>query len=296
MYGCGNRVTKEACPVFPGIELVYRDGTAGGAAEGTIGYGSGGLMGICHCREGRMEWEDSGGFRYAEQGDLLIARLGGGFRDCRFPEGRYRGISVLLDVDRAPRCLSCYLEDVAVCPRALERKFCSGRDCCIVRANPSVEHIFSEMYAVPEEIRKGYLKIKVLEVLLFLSALDVGQEGTGQRTVTKSQADLARQVECYLVSHMESRVTLEQLAGRFHVSETYIRSCFKNVYGVSVGSFIRARKMESAASMLEHTDKSVLEIAGIHGYDNGSKFAGAFREVMGMTPKDYRSLRCCGKV
>lgn len=46
--------------------------------------------------------------------------------------------------------------------------------------------------------------------------------------------------------------------------------------------------MESAAYMLEHTDKPVVEIAGEHGYDNSSKFASAFRSVKGVSPGTYR--------
>ena len=41
--------------------------------------------------------------------------------------------------------------------------------------------------------------------------------------------------------------------------------------------------------MLQHSDSTVLEIAGRFGYDNGSKFAAAFKDVMGMTPNEYRS-------
>ena len=32
----------------------------------------------------------------------------------------------------------------------------------------------------------------------------------------------------------------------------------------------------------------VVEIAGKYGYENGSKFAGAFRSVMGTSPSEYR--------
>lgn len=41
--------------------------------------------------------------------------------------------------------------------------------------------------------------------------------------------------------------------------------------------------------MLEYTDKSILEIAMEHGYDNGSKFAAAFRSIKGMNPMQYRN-------
>ena len=44
----------------------------------------------------------------------------------------------------------------------------------------------------------------------------------------------------------------------------------------------------AAALMLKQTDHTVLDVAGRFGYDNGSKFAKAFRDVMGMSPKEYR--------
>lgn len=46
--------------------------------------------------------------------------------------------------------------------------------------------------------------------------------------------------------------------------------------------------MLSAARMLRETGLRVLEIAMCHGYDNGSKFAKAFRDVLGVSPNEYR--------
>lgn len=47
--------------------------------------------------------------------------------------------------------------------------------------------------------------------------------------------------------------------------------------------------MQVAALLLRQTECTVLEIAGKCGYDNGSKFAGAFKNVIGMTPNEYRN-------
>ena len=41
--------------------------------------------------------------------------------------------------------------------------------------------------------------------------------------------------------------------------------------------------------MIKNTSRNILDIAGDVGYDNGSKFAKAFSDVMGVTPKEYRS-------
>ena len=245
---------------------------------------------IHHCREGRMEFHIQNEFCYIAQGDLLIARTKDMAETSSFPMRHHHGISVLINIEEAPKCLSCILEDVNIQPIKFAEKFCTENACFIARANPSFEHIFSELYSVPNEIRKGYFKIKILELLLFLSALDTRQDEFSKRSLAGAQVSLAKAVSQYLINQMDERITIEELSSHFHVSGTYIKNTFKAVYGVSVYSYIRARKMESAAYMLEHTEKSILEIAGEHGYDNGSKFANAFRAIKGMTPSEYRNL------
>ena len=90
---------------------------------------------------------------------------------------------------------------------------------------------------------------------------------------------------------MAERVTLDMLAKEFHMSGTSIKNSFKAVYGVSLYAFIRARKMRYAAKLLKDSTMSVLEIAGSVGYENGSKFAKAFRETMGVNRiPEYISL------
>ena len=79
-----------------------------------------------------------------------------------------------------------------------------------------------------------------------------------------------------------------QLSELFHASGTSIKSSFKAVYGMSVYSFIRTYKMKLAAQMLLTSDDTVLDISGKLGYDNPSKFSRAFRDVMNMSPNEYR--------
>ena len=229
-------------------------------------------------------------FCYISPGDIMLVRTESNPQKLCFPLRHYHGISVLIDLDHVPKCLSCFLDDVTVQPQRLAEKFCSERRCFVARSNAPFEHIFSELYSVPEQIKKGYFKIKVLELLLFLSAMDVSQDEFDNRVLSKTQVALAKNVNAYLLEHMDEKIGLQQISEHFHVSGTNIKNSYKALYGVSVYSYIRTQKMESAAYMLEHTDKTIMEIAGEHGYDNASKFAGAFRDVKGMSPTEYRSI------
>lgn len=271
--------------VFPGIELIYNNAHTT-SADASVPTGE--IIEINHCREGRMECHYRSEFCYVAPGDLVIGRADEKSTLTYFPLGHYHGITIRIDVGRAPTCLSCFLDDVNVEPKAIEKKFCGESSCFIARSNPSVEHIFSELYSVPEEIRKGYFKIKVLELLLFLSAFDINKGKKEDSVYSDTQVSLAKEVSEYLTENMDRRITLEQVAKHFHVSGSFMKNVFKGVYGVSLYAYIRTLKMESSAYMLEYTDKSVLEIAGEHGYDNSSKFARAFKDIKGMTPSEYR--------
>ena len=130
--------------------------------------------------------------------------------------------------------------------------------------------------------------MKILELLLFLSNIDTSGKHDQKRFYSKEQVALARDVCRYMINNMSSRITLEDLTKKFHVSGTQLKTTFKGVYGVSIYSYIRAEKMQSAAQMLRNSDDTVLEIASRYGYENGSKFAKAFRDTIGLSPNEYR--------
>ena len=190
-----------------------------------------------------------------------------------FPTGHYHGATLLIDPNCAPHCLSCMLEDVNVQPSTIADRFCQGRRCFVARSSPRVKHVFSELYAVPEGIRKGYFKVKVLELLLFLSVLPVPPADLEQRCYSNTQVMLAKAVCQYLTDHMDSKITIQELSGQFNASATLIKSSFRGVYGMSPSAFLRAQKIHSAADLLRNSDRTVLDIAGQFGYDNASKFA-----------------------
>ena len=274
-------------PVFSGIELVYYD-VHMQSCDINLAKGREMLI-ITHCQEGRIEFEyKNGEYLYLASGDLSIQKNTENIRHRYCPLSHYHGVSVAIDMNRVPRCFSCILDDVFVSPEELEMKFCYEKPYSIMRENISIEHIFSELYSVPENIRKGYHKVKVLELLLFLSGLEYKGESEERRYFSRSQVTAAKEAKKYLLAHLDEHITITELADMLGISSTSLKICFKCVYGDTINGYITNCKMQKAASLLKNTDKSVLEIAGIVGYNNGSKFAGAFRRVMNKSPNEYR--------
>lgn len=285
--GAWGKAVMTCYPVFPGIDLVYND--IHDAQYHLNRTPSGDLIEINHCQEGRMECQYQDSFFYLTHGDLSISRKDTAPHRSSFPTGHYHGISVLIDPNQAPCCLSCMLEDVNVRPSAIADRFCHGQRCFVARSSSQVRHVFSELYSVPTDIRKGYFKVKVLELLLFLSVLPVTPEQTRQRCYTNAQVALAKDIRQYLSTHTDSKITLQALAEQFATSPAQIKRCFHGVYGMSPAAYLRTRKMRGAAALLRDSDRTVLDIAGQFGYDNASKFAKAFRDVIGVSPNEYRN-------
>lgn len=277
--------------VFPGIHLVYNDvhmsscdiSMKGGLEQKRF-------FEIDHCHEGRMECSDQKEFFYLSQGDLAVHPRISEKHERYYPTHHYHGISLVIDIDASPRCLSCILDDVYVDPDKLMEKFCSRDELFVARANERLNHIFAELYDLPESAKCGYIRIKTLEILLFLSFFPIDKMQV-KSAHTYTQVCLAKNICRYLTQNMDQHITIDEMARQFNVSASQLKSCFRSVYGESVYGYIKGLKMQSAAKMLISTDKSVLEIANLHGYENGGKFAAAFSSVMEMTPMEYRKTQ-----
>lgn len=277
--------------VFPGIWLCYQD-----AHRQKFKFPEGypeGLLEITHCREGRSEYDMGEEFFYLSSGDMSVCKSRAAGQTVYFPTRHYHGISVLIDPMRTPHCLSCFLEGVDVSPKVLMEKYCSRMQGLVMRGTPQLEHIFSELYAVPEHMKKGYFKVKILELLMFLNGVEADLAEAGVHSCSRAQVILAKQICEYVNTHMEVRFTIQQLAEKFHISPSWLKRCFYSVYGESVQTYIREYKIHWAARELKYTDKTISEIANDMGYGNNSKFSEAFRAIFGVSPREYRKEHKC---
>ena len=288
IHGENGEAVTTRYPVFPGINILYNDVHAARCALPWNGQGHGqeGMFAIHHCREGRIEYHLGDAYFYLAPGDLTVGKCEDFQNTANFPTGHYHGITVLIDPVEAPECLSCFLADVNVRPSAIRDKFCRDRVYFAKRSSPRVEHVFSELYAVPEDIRAGYFKVKILELLLFLTTLPVDEEVPVG--CSRAQVQLAQEIRDFLQANTEAKVTISALTEALHASSAQIKTSFQAVYGMTPAAYLRSRKMQGAAKLLRNTDRTVLDIAGQFGYDNASKFAKAFRDVIGVSPAAYR--------
>ena len=144
---------------------------------------------------------------------------------------------------------------------------------------------------MPEKIKRPYFKVKILELLLYLDALELPENPVERPYFYKTQVEKTKAVGRFIIQHMDENFTQEELSRRFDIPLTTMKKCFKSVFGATIGNYLLEYRMNQAAVMLKTKDISVAEISGCVGYDSPSKFAIVFRKVMGMSPTEYRSRR-----
>ncbi len=250
------------------------------------------LLTIDFCREGRIEWQQGDHtFLYLQAGDLYINTCGPSQGNFSFPLNHYHGITVYLSLSEAAEFLSS-LTGITIDLHALIQKYCpKGKPFVMGVGGSAIGRIFSGFYDIPASVCTDCLKLKVLELLLYLNATDITPISEERPYFLKEQVGKAKAIQQFLISHLETNYSMESLAEMFEIPLTTMKRTFKGVYGSSIGAYLRAYRMNTAAVLLRQGDELVSVIAGRMGYDNASKFTAAFRRMFGMTPTEYRKSK-----
>lgn len=274
--------------VFPGVFLMYNDYHMKGCVSGF--HTNMDLLCMDHCREGRIEQEVSAdAYSYLETRDLRVDRRVYHSGRVSFPLCHYHGITIGFQMEIASKEIQSCMNGFSVNLYELQKKYCSNSKPFVIPGDPAVEHIFSELYNVPMKIKKDYFKIKVLELLLYLDALELSGHTEERPYFYKGQVEKIKAIQALMTKNLTHNYTLEELSSQFDIALTPLKNCFKTVYGSPIFTYMRIYRMNYAAALLKsNKDLKVAEIAGLVGYDSPSKFATAFHQIMGKTPLDYR--------
>ncbi|MDR1422890.1 MAG: helix-turn-helix domain-containing protein [Coriobacteriales bacterium] len=281
--------------VFSGVQLIYNDLHLSSITEhDSIPFAPDAeILTIDHCREGRFEcefpWGECG---YLGDGDLVVSELPTSAKASSFPLTHYHGISIMIDVPQAEettRRVSSLLGITEVDIREIKKRLLTGRPYYLMRSSDAVSHIFSELYNAPDDLKESYIRLKLLELLLFLSVVEPGEEN-GRQYFYKTRVSAVKAIRDYMIMHLNRQFTLGELSERFDLPLTSMKSCFKSVFGAPIHAYMREYRMQTAASLLRETDEVIAEIAAKVGYDAHTQFSVTVKSGMGMTPSDYRKV------
>ncbi len=153
----------------------------------------------------------------------------------------------------------------------------------------------SLMLGIGEEIRdrrKGcglLVKLKLLELLILLWRCGGESAPAGERRRAQTpRYQKVQQVADYLQAHPETRESLEELAGRFYISRSWLSRIFREVTGLGVIEYANIVRVKKAQKLLVHGDYSVTEISELLGFESITYFERMFKRYTDRTPLRYR--------
>lgn len=278
--------------ILPGIELFYNDfHMSDGQNQNKLPHSD--VLEINHCREGRFECEFANkDYQYIGAGDLAINRLTNETTSTYFPLSHYHGISITINLHRANQTMKnieSVIGGLNIDVYEIADKFCKDNSCVVLRCHNEIEHIFSELYQVNPRIIAYYLKIKILELLMFLNHVSLEDYKNERRYFARNQVRIIKEIQAYMTADLRRRYTLQELSDKFNIPLTSMKVCFKGVYGSPIYSYMKSYRMQAATVLLKDSSDSITEIAAKMGYDNPSKFSEVFKKEFGKLPSEFRN-------
>lgn len=282
--------TMTAYDVFPGVILSFNDFHMERYHSSYVPDRR--ILAIDHCREGRMEYSAGNGrIGCTSAGDMKLDLRRQHTGEFIFPSCHYHGLTVAIDLDIIGQSLSEEVKDFPVAPEEIITRFSLGAYPRVLHGMKEADHIFGELYRVPEKTRIPYFKVKILELLLYLNAMTVPEDENEQPYFYRTQAEKVRAIRQFLIAHISENYTQEELSRRFDIPMTAMKTCFRSVYGEAIGAWLTGYRMNRAAELLRESELSIEEIGSRVGYDNAGKFTVAFKKTMKLTPSEYRRER-----
>ncbi|APC12158.1 MULTISPECIES: helix-turn-helix domain-containing protein [Providencia] len=92
----------------------------------------------------------------------------------------------------------------------------------------------------------------------------------------------------WIEEHLGRVIHLEELAAYSGYSLWHMQKIFKEVTGISLGKYIRQRRLAGAVNLLRNSNQSIFDIALDFGFGSQSHFTYMFRKEYGITPFDFR--------
>ena len=91
--------------------------------------------------------------------------------------------------------------------------------------------------------------------------------------------------------YLRDRYPDVRLAAR--LADTSVRTLQRRLAqaGLRYASLVQQVRVEVATELLGNPEVSMLEVAGLVGYEDPSNFSRAFRQAMGLSPREFRRHR-----
>lgn len=160
------------------------------------------------------------------------------------------------------------------------------------RGTEETEAVKKFMLEIAEELHQkkdAYLSMvrsKLIYILVYLIRnFNYYQKSTG----TENYSYIISAIN-YISEHCTENITLSSIAEAINISPNYLSTIFRQSTGVPIWDYVTECRITLAMHQLdEHSNKTMLEIALLCGFNNTANFNRAFKKYAGLSPSEYKN-------
>ena len=148
--------------------------------------------------------------------------------------------------------------------------------------NGKILDILSEMLDEYREKQNNYTELIRSDLirLLVLTARKI--------SAIENNADITQKIINEINRRYNENLTLSGIIEHMNYSLPYISKLFKVKTGLTFQQYLKKVRINEASRLLAHTDKKIEEISVLSGYNDTDCFRKAFKELICLTPNEFR--------
>lgn len=277
------------CKLFPGVDIYYNSYDTKFEFSGRFQLNN--YMELSYSYEGVYECvlKDNRCI-YIGEGEMIAFSNIFESVSSHFPNKVFKGFEIMFDFYTVNTALCQLLKEFSIDFSALVDKLCNHGNIFIMRTNGEIKELLDKIYLSDPMTELSYIRLKVLELLYLLSNKNLETMQFKCSYYEKSIVQKVKHVKEHLSAELSKHITIEQLAKEHGLTRTMLKNCFKEIYGTPPYEYLKKIRMNHAATLLKDKKYAISEIAGLVGYQNASKFSSAFRDVLGISPSEYKKF------
>lgn len=145
-----------------------------------------------------------------------------------------------------------------------------------------VDKIFLRISSILQDDKMQYARLAAELVSLCEIGLKFSQD-------SNKSGDKISEIVSFISDSALKKISIDDICKELHISKYHLCRIFKENTGVTIGQFIKNRRLAVAKQLLADTNLKITEIAQRCCFSDNSFFTKTFFTEFGVTPTEYRA-------
>ncbi len=94
----------------------------------------------------------------------------------------------------------------------------------------------------------------------------------------------------YIEEHLHEKIDLDMVALALHYSKYHLHRIFTKAVGLTIHDYAKRRQLTEAAKLLVFSEKPIIELALMSGYESQQAFTDIFKGMYKTSPGEFREM------